>query len=139
MRIADNRIDINKKYPISSSIKFVLLIAAIFGIMLRSCYLKSEKKHIIFSNAKVTQFTRANIDVEFEVTNLSSANYEKNILIKVLNKSGEEVASKITRIYISAGQKHKGYLVELRKIKNPIKSLDDVGFVVVKIYNPSIF
>ena len=139
MSIADNRIDINKKYPISTTIKFALLILAIFGIYVRGCYIKNQKKIITFSDVKVTEFTRASIDVEFNVTNHSSVDYNKPIFIKILNKKGEEIASKITKIYISPNQKNKGYLIELTKIKNPIKSLDEVGFVVVKLYNPSIF
>ena len=139
MPILDNRIDINKKYPVSSSFKMVILIAAIFGIVLRGCWIKSQKKNIIFSNAKISGFSSANIDVEFDVTNKKKIEYEKAILIKVISRNGAEIASKITKIYIHPLQKKKGYLVELTKIKIPIKSLDDVGFVSVKLYNASLF
>jgi len=139
MPILDNRIDINKKYPISSSFKMILLIAAIFGIVLRGCWIKNQKKSIHFSNAKVSGFSSANIDVEFDVTNKTNVEYEKAILIKVMSKNGLEIASKITKIYIHPLQKKKGYLVELTKIKSPIKSADEVGFVSVKLYNSSLF
>jgi len=139
MPILDNRIDINKKYPVSSSVKMIILLAAIFGFTLRGCWIKSQKKNIVFSNVKISGFSSANIDVEFDVTNKINAEYKKAVLIKVMSKNGVEIASKITKIYVRPLQKKRGYLVELTKIKTPIKSIDEVGFVSVKLYNPSIF
>ncbi len=138
MPILDNRIDINKKYPTSSTVKLILLITAIFGLYLRSCYIKNQNKKIIFKNAKVSAFTQASIDVEFDVINKSGIAKDRPILIRVINKNGVEVASKITKIYVKNDGKIHGYLIEITKIKNPIKSLNDVGIVVVKLYNPSI-
>ncbi len=138
MPILDNRIDINKKYPVPSGIKLILLIAVILGIYLRSCYHKEQNKKIIFQNAKITAFTNANIDVEFEVINKTGIEGNKPVLIRIINKQGLEVASKITRIYLKNDGKVHAYLVEITKIKNPIKSLDEIGIIVVKLYNPSI-
>ena len=139
MAISDNRIDINKKYPIPSYFKMVILAAAIFGFALRGCWIKNQRKRIIFSDAKVTAFSSANIDVEFNVTNKTNIEYKKSVLIKVISKNGAEIASKLTKISVHPLQKDRGYLIELTKIKSPIKSTDEVGFVMVKLYNPSFF
>lgn len=138
MPILDNRIDINKKYPLSSTIKFAILIAVIFGFALRSCYIKNQNKKIIFVDIKVTEVTTANIDVEFNVINKTGLSYDKPVLVRVLTKDGKEIASKITKIHLKATSHKKGYRIVLTKLRIPIKSADDIGFVVVKLYNPSI-
>ncbi|HHE39034.1 MAG TPA: hypothetical protein ENL20_10755, partial [Candidatus Cloacimonetes bacterium] len=99
MRSID-RIDMNKKRPIPTYIKLILLVAVIFGISLRNCWKKNESKSLRISEIEITEVTSGNVDVKFTVTNHSKVYLKKPILIKVFTNSGEELTSKITQIEI---------------------------------------
>ena len=125
MRSID-RIDMNKKRPIPTYIKLILLVAVIFGISLRSCWKKSETKSLNISEIKITEISSGNVDVKFTVTNNSKVTLKKPILIRVFTNSGEELTSKITQIEIES-RTSKRFLKVLQKFNIPLKNIDDVS------------
>ena len=138
MRSVD-RIDINRKFPVPSWVPMVLLIAAIAGLLLGRCGHAAQDKYIEFSNIEVQEATQANIDVTFEAYNRSKISFhEKGILIRVYDKDGEEVASKITTIDLEPGQKER-FLKVLTKITQVLRNIDDLGVITVEVYHPGIF
>ena len=132
MRSVD-RIDMNKKRPIPTYIKLILLMAVIFGISIRSCWKKSENRSLLISEIEITEVTSGNVDVKFTVTNNTKVTLKKPFLIRVFTNSGEELTSKITQIEIEP-RTSKRYLKVLRKYNIPLKNIDDVSHATVEIY-----
>lgn len=129
------RIDINKKRPIPHWIKFVLLIMVVFGISLRNCWKKSNPSSVLISDIQVTAFTISTIDVKFTVENPHNIALQKAILIKALDNSGSELASKLTAIEFPPESK-KRYLKVLTQLQKPLNQLSDIAEVSVEVYNP---
>ncbi len=129
------RIDINKRRPIPNWIKLVLLIAVILGVSLRSCWKKTNPNSVLISDIQVTEFTISSVDVKFTVENPHKVNLTKPILIKIMHRSGVELASKLTNIEFPA-QSKKRYLKVLTKLVKPVNELSDISEVSVEVYNP---
>jgi hypothetical protein len=129
------RIDINKRRPIPNWIKFLLLIMVIFGVGLRNCWKKSNPSSVMISDVQVTEYTISTIDVKFTVENQNKVDLKKSILIKVMHRSGIELASKLTTIEFPA-QSKKRYLKVLTKLVKPVNELSDISEVSVEVYNP---
>jgi hypothetical protein len=129
------RIDINKKRPIPNWIKLVLLVVIVFGIGLRNCWKKNNPSSVLISDIQVAEFTISTIDVKFTVENPHNVALKKSILIKVMHRSGTELASKLAAIEFPP-QSKKRYLKVLTKLVKPVNELSDIAEVSVEVYNP---
>ena len=127
------RMDWKTKRPIPATIKLLLLIAVILGILLRTCWKKNQAKAIIISDVQITQVTKVSIEVSYNVENLASVTLKKAFLIRVFTKDGEELASKITQNEIPPHSK-KHYLKILQKFNMPLKNKNEIGRATVEIY-----
>ena len=133
-----DRIDINKKRTPPAGIKLILLILVIFGFSIKSCWQKKQFEYYEISNIKVSEFTSQSIDVEFDITNRTNMETDKNIFIEVYGSDNTKIGSRITTVHILP-RTTKTYLKVLQKLDRPIKNSADIGKVRVQLYNPSIF
>lgn len=129
-----DRIDINKKRTTPIWIKLVLLAAVIFGLYIRSCWIKNVPKQLKISNIEIKEVTSSNIDITFKITNHTEMTLEKNLLIQIYSPKNVLIASKITPIKIESRVKNKQYLKQLTKFNQPVNSKNDIGDVNVEIY-----
>jgi len=127
------RMDWKTKRPIPATIKLLLLIAVILGILMRNCWKKNQAKPIIISDVQITQITRVSVEVSYTAENLAEIPLKKAFLIKVFTKSGAILASKITQNNIPAHSK-KHYVKILQKFNMPLKNKDEIGRATVEIY-----
>lgn len=133
-----DRIDINTKRPIPATIKVVLLITVIFGIWLRTNWIKKQAFTLRIYNIVVADVTNTSVEVKFNVNNPNDLEITKKILIKAFTPDNELIASRITEITASPKSK-KTYLKMLNQLNIPIKEMKDVGDVTIEIYTPRIF
>jgi hypothetical protein len=136
MAIVD-RIDINKKRPAPPWIKMILLIAVLFGIYVRGCWIKNQSAQIFISDVFIQEFTTASIDVAFTIENKTGMKLNKNIIIKVNSDSGEEISSRITSVTLVPYSKKK-HIKVLQKLNRPIREQADVAKVTVELFIPTI-
>jgi len=134
MRSVD-RIDMNKRRPIPSWTKFLLLIMIIFGISLRNCWKKSQSSNITISDIYISEYTISTVDVKFTVENPHEVALSKPIMIRIILNSGEELTSKLASIEF-APQSRKTYLKVLTKLSQPLADLTEIDQVTVEVYNP---
>ena len=127
------RLDWKVKRPIPATMKLLLMIAIIVGILMRNCWKKNQAKPIIISEVKITQITRVSIEVSYYVQNLASVPLKKSFLIKIFTKSGEILASKITQNEIPARSK-KHYVKILQKFNMPLKNKNEISHATVELY-----
>ncbi|OQX70458.1 MAG: hypothetical protein B6D62_05040 [Candidatus Cloacimonas sp. 4484_275] len=127
------RLDWNVKRPVPVTIKLLLMLAIIMGILMRNCWKKNQAKPIIISDVKITEITRVSIEVSYYVQNLASIPLKKSFIIRVFTKSGEELASKITQNEIPARSK-KHYVKILQKFNMPLKDKSEIGHATVEVY-----
>lgn len=134
-----DRIDINRKWPVPSWVPMMLLLAAISGFLISRCGHSARDKYIVFFNVEIQEITTANIDITFEAYNRSKVDLnEEGVLIRVYDKTGEEVASKITTIDLASGE-NKRFLKMLTKFTKPVKNPDEIVEVTVELYHASLF
>jgi hypothetical protein len=127
----------NKKRPAPPWIKMILLISVFIGIYMRGCWYKNQTENVIISDARISEFTIASIDVTFSVENKTNMQLEKNVIIKVYSETDEEIASRITSVTLLPKSK-KTHLKVLQKLNRPVKSEADVAKVTVELYIPSV-
>ena len=132
------RIDINKKRPTPVHIKLIILAAVIFGIWVRSCWIKKQPFTLRIYNIVVSEVTPTSIEVKFNVSNPNDIELTKAILIKASNADGDIIASRITKITCTPKSK-KTYLKMLNTLKLPVREISDVENVTIEIYTPKIF
>ena len=133
-----DRIDINKKRTIPINIKLIILFAVIFGIWMRSDWIKKQPFTLRLYNIEVVEVTPTSIEIHFDVSNPNDIEIKKYILIKAFTPENELIASRITEI-ISMPKSKKRFLKMLNTLNIPVRELDDIGNVTVEIYTPSIF
>ena len=127
----DRRIDIKQKWPIPTGIKFVLMLAVIFGFLLHNCWQNNKDKNISITSVKILELTKISADIIFSGTNSANVELTKTLKIELFTKSNELIASKLTNITIPAKSKKKFRKI-LQKFNFPI--LDTVGDVRIEIY-----
>ncbi len=129
---------IHRKYPVSSTAKLILLVAVIFGLGVRSCLNRSDKKNILISDVMITDYTTISADVSFEVENKAGHGYEDvKIMIKVYTNDGEEVASRLTTVDLKSKSQRR-FVKVLDKFDRPMTD-DEVPYADVTLYKPGIF
>jgi hypothetical protein len=104
---------------------------------MRGCWYKNQTENVIISDARISEFTIASIDVTFSVENKTNMQLEKNVIIKVYSETDEEIASRITSVTLLPKSK-KTHLKVLQKLNRPVKSEADVAKVTVELYIPSV-
>ncbi len=127
------RIDIKKRWPIPSYVKFVLMLAVIAGFWGHSCWKKNVGANIQISEIEVMQATMTSADISFYVASRADIPLKKSLLIKLTNVNDELVASKITQIEIPPKTRKK-YLKVLQKFERPLNGFEDIGEVTIEVY-----
>ena len=130
---AFERIDIKKRRPMPPAVKLILLVAVIFGFILHNCWKKSQGKNLQISEIEITELTRVSADVAFVVSSRASIELKKSVLIEIYTKSGELIASKISRITIPPKTK-KRYLKVLQKFNFHLNNTEDIDEISITWY-----
>ncbi len=130
--------DIRKKFPVPAWTKMVLLLAVIFGLAVRSCIHRSEKRNIQISNVMISEYTTLSADVSFEIENKGGVHYAKQvIMIRIKTHRGEEIASRLTTVNIKPKSRQR-YMKVLDKFDRPLAE-DEVPVAEVTLYKPGLF
>lgn len=98
-------INFPKKYPVSASVKIVVLLLIIFGIWLRGCYYRQLPKEMIISEVSISNLTTQSVDVNFTLENRKGVNMDQNLFIQIFTTENYMIASKIVKVTVPAGKK----------------------------------
>ena len=132
MRSVD-RIDINKKRAIPQASKLILMLAVIMGLVLHTCWKKTQGDNLQISDIQLSNITRISLDVSFTIASRASVELEKSFMIEIYTTSGELLANKLTRLTISP-KTRKRYIKVLQKFNMPLESPDDIGDFRIYVY-----
>jgi len=132
MRSVD-RIDINKKRAIPQASKLILMLAVIMGLVLHTCWKKTQGDNLQISDIQLSNITRISLDISFTVASRASIELEKSFMIEIYTTSGELLANKLTRLTISP-KTRKRYIKVLQKFNMPLESPDDIGDFRIYVY-----
>lgn len=132
MRSVD-RIDINKKRAIPPVAKLIMMFAVIIGLVLHTCWKKTQGDNLQISDIQVSNITRISLDISFTIASRASVELEKSFMIEIYNTSGELLANKLTRITIPP-KTSKRYIKVLQKFNMPLESPDDIGDFKIYVY-----
>ncbi len=116
-------------------IMIILLVALLFGLYLKSCWKKQQDDILKITNIEIAEYTPGNIDIKFNIINVHDIALSKIILITVYDSEGFELASKLSKIEITA-RSNKRYLKVLTKFERPVNDNNKPDFVTVEIHKP---
>ena len=127
----------SRKRQIPSSFKFVLLIAVALGLYIRSCNQNNSIEKFKISEINVMNKTSVSVDVLFKILNTTDSAVKKNILIKLYDSTGQQIASKLTSINIQPRTNER-----YRKVISMFEVATDLVHedlsATIEIYIPSI-
>ncbi len=132
MRSVD-RIDINKKRAIPPAAKLIMMLAVIMGLVLHTCWKKTQGDNLQISDIQVSNITRVSLDISFTIASRASVELDKSFMIEIYTTSGELLASKLTSLTIPP-KTRKRYIKVLQKFNMPLESPDDIGDFKVYVY-----
>jgi len=132
MRTVD-RIDINKKRTIPPVAKLIMMLAVIMGLILHTCWKKTQGDNLQISDIQLSNITRVSLDISFTIASRASVELEKTFMIEVYTTSGELLASKLTHITVPP-KTRKRYIKVLQKFNMPLESPDDIGDFKIYVY-----
>ena len=132
MRSVD-RIDINKKRAIPQASKLILMLTVIMGLVLHTCWKKTQGDNLQISDIQLSNITRISLDISFTIASRASIELEKSFMIEIYTTSGELLANKLTRLTISP-KTRKRYIKVLQKFNMPLESPDDIGDFRIYVY-----
>ena len=132
MRTVD-RIDINKKRTIPPVTKLIMMLAVIMGLVLHTCWKKTQGDNLQISDIQLSNITRVSLDISFTIASRASIKLEKSFMIEIYTISGELLASKLTHITVPP-KTRKRYIKVLQKFNMPLESPDDIGDFKIYVY-----
>ena len=132
MRSVD-RIDINKKRAIPSVAKLIMMLAVILGLILHTCWKKTQGDNLQISDIQLSNITRISLDISFTIASRASVELEKSFMIEIYTTSGELLANKLTRLTIPP-KTRKRYIKVLQKFNMPLNDPDDIGDFKIYVY-----
>lgn len=127
-----------RKYPISATAKFIVLLLIIFGIWLRTCYYRQLPKQMIISEVILTNTTPQSVDVNFTVENRKGSDMVQNLFIQLFTTENYVIDSKIVKISIPAGRKLE-FVKILNNMNRPLHEGESIQKATVELYNPKLF
>ncbi len=131
-------INFPKKYPVSASVKIVVLLLIIFGIWLRGCYYRQLPKEMIISEVSISNLTTQSVDVNFTLENRKGVNMDQNLFIQIFTTENYMIASKIVKVTVPAGKK-LGYVKILDNLNRPLNKGESIQKATVELYHPKLF
>ena len=132
MRSVD-RIDINKKRAIPSVAKLIMMLAVILGLILHTCWKKTQGDNLQISDIRLSNITRISLDISFTIASRASVELEKSFMIEIYTTSGELLANKLTRLTIPP-KTRKRYIKVLQKFNMPLNDPNDIGDFKIYVY-----
>ncbi len=132
------RMELKKKYPISSTVKLIMLVAIVMGFYIRGCARKKAAEAVKISYVEISEVTSGNIDIKFVVENRADVELTKAFLIRVFMDDGEELASKITNVTLQPRSRKK-YLKMLTKFNIVMSDASKVSHATVELYEANFF
>ncbi len=130
--------DFRRKRSIPGWVKLAILVLVIFGISLRACWSKYEKKNIIIKDVQIENITKVSVDVTFTIENQSYKSGKQNIMIKVYTSKGEVITSRLTQIEIES-KTTKGYIKVMEKLERPLWPGETYQKATVELFKSTIF
>ena len=132
MRSVD-RIDINKKRAIPPVAKLIMMLAVILGLVLHTCWKKTQGDNLQISDIQLSNITRISLDISFTIASRASIELEKSFMIEIYTTSGELLANKLIHLSIPP-KTRKRYIKVLQKFNMPLESPDDIGDFKIYVY-----
>ena len=132
MRSVD-RIDITKKRSIPPVTKLIMMLAVIMGLVLHTCWKKTQGDNLQISDIQLSNITRISLDISFTIASRASVELEKSFMIEIYTTSGDLLANKLTRLTIPP-KTRKRYIKVLQKFNMPLNDTDDIGDFKIYVY-----
>ncbi len=128
-----DRIDINKKRAIPPAIKLIMMLAVIMGLVLHTCWKKTQGDNLQISDIQLSNITRISLDISFTIASRASVELDKSFMIEIYTTTGDLLANKLIHLSIPP-KTRKRYIKVLQKFNMPLSDPDDIGDFKIYVY-----
>jgi hypothetical protein len=122
-----------KKYPIPNWLKIVVMLLVLGSLMLYNLNQDKLKQKLVISDVQISAFNKAQITVEYTVSNESRSNREVWLMMKAYDASDSLLTSSLFLVNLKAGEK-KELVKVLNDLARPLKPNEKPGAVTLEPY-----
>jgi len=128
--------NIKKKNSISPTVKLILLVAVILGLIIWNCSQDREKSNILFEEITHENSTHLSVEVMFYINNKTLQSGRKPVLIQVFTSSGDMIASRITSIDLEPRSRRRIIRI-IDNFERPLRADETISHVNVELFQRS--
>ncbi len=104
MPIVD-RLPFPRKHKLKQSVVLVVILAALFGLWVRSCTRTKLQEKIIIHSVNIEEFGSNYVIISYEIENKDSKDRNVMLLAEISDQDEEEIASKLFEVSVKAKSK----------------------------------
>lgn len=104
MPIVD-RLPFPRKYKLKQGVVLLVLLAAIFGLWLRSQSRKALGERVIIHSVSIDRHDTQFVEISFEIENKGNQAQDVMLLARIFDPAGDEIASKLFQITLKPSWK----------------------------------
>lgn len=104
MPIVD-RLPFPRKYKLHQGVVLLVLLAALFGLWLRSNARKSLSERVIIHSIAIERYDTQFVEISFEIENKGNNSQDVMLLARISDPAGAEIASKLFQITLKPASK----------------------------------
>ncbi len=133
-----DRMEFPKKYPIPNWLKLLVVVLVFCGILIHNCTQEHLSQEIVISDVKIIDYSRAHIEVTYNIYNKSSLDRDVWLLLFVSDSKGEELASTLFLIKIKAGENVTKIKI-IDKLNKPLINNIKPEKATIEVYKRKVF
>jgi len=100
-----DRLPFPRKYKLHQGVVLFVVLAALFGLWLRSQSRKSLSERIIVHSISIERYDTQFVEIGYQIESKGKRDEEVMLLARIFDPAGDEIASKLFQITVRAGMK----------------------------------
>jgi hypothetical protein len=128
-----DRMEFPKKYPIPNWLKIVVMLLVLGSLMLYNMNQDKLKQKLVISDVQISAYNKAQIEVEYSVSNETHSQREAWLLLKVYDNSDSLLTSSLFLVNLKAGEK-KEMVKVLNDLARTLQPDEKPGAVTLEPY-----
>jgi hypothetical protein len=132
-----DRLEFPKKYPISNSIKFGVLLFIVLGVLIHNCTQNQLSHEVTISDIKITDYSTALVEVQYVLTNQTKVDRYVWLLVKVYDDQGKELESALFQVNARAAT-IQPMLKIMDKLSRPLQKDEKPAKATIELYKRKV-
>jgi hypothetical protein len=128
-----DRMEFPKKYPVPNWLKITVIALLFFSLLVYNYSQEKLAKKLVISDINISSFSKAQVDVEYTISNGTKSGRDAWLLLKVYDVSDSLLASSMFLVTLKAGEK-KDMVKVMDKLSRPLAKGEKPGSATLELY-----